>query len=60
MKTIRTIADIERLKEMGRIPLEYIKVIESEFVEWFEADGGGESTDRVRNATTGLHVSLGR
>ena len=35
--------DLERLKEMGRIPLEYVSVIESEFMNWFEAEGAGES-----------------
>lgn len=45
MITIRTIADLERLKEMGGIPLEYLSIIESEFLDWFEAEGTGESLD---------------
>lgn len=43
MKTIRTFADIEKLKEMGTIPIEYVTAIESEFLDWFEAEGTGES-----------------
>lgn len=43
MKTIRTIADLKRFKEMGSIPLEYVTAIELEFVDWFRAEGTGES-----------------
>lgn len=43
MKIIRTIADLERLKEMGSIPPEYISVVECDFMDWFEAEGTGES-----------------
>ena len=47
MIRIRRISEIERLKELGRIPLEYVKAIESEFVTWFEAEGTGESLIEV-------------
>lgn len=43
MKTIKTMADLESLRRMGRIPLEYVNAIESEFLNWFEAEGAGES-----------------
>lgn len=43
MKTIRTIKDLEKIKEMGRNTLEYVAAIESEFMTWFEAEGTGES-----------------
>lgn len=45
MKRIRKITDIEELKEMGSIPLDYVTVIESEFITWFEAEGVGDSLD---------------
>lgn len=47
MKTIRTIADIEELKGMSSIPNEYVSVIESEFNDWFEAEGTDESPMKV-------------
>ncbi|UGB30587.1 hypothetical protein [Metabacillus sp. B2-18] len=39
MKMIQTIADIKELKAMNSIPLGYLKVIENELINWFEAEG---------------------
>ncbi|MBG9550261.1 hypothetical protein [Cytobacillus firmus] len=42
MKIIQCIADIEELKSRSTIPLPYLNIIETEFFEWFEAEGNGE------------------
>lgn len=42
MKIIQTLSDIEELKARGDVDLNYLKVIEEEFINWFESDGNGE------------------
>jgi hypothetical protein len=48
MKMIQCIADIEELKERGNLPLAYLKAIEQQFLEWYEAEGEGESLTSFR------------
>ncbi|URM33403.1 hypothetical protein LLY41_02660 [Cytobacillus firmus] len=43
MKMIQCIADIEELKARNTIPLPYLQMIESEFLNWYEAEGFDES-----------------
>ncbi|KMY55627.1 hypothetical protein AC623_18225 [Bacillus sp. FJAT-27231] len=40
---IQALADIEALKVFSILPLPYIKVIEEQFLEWYEARNNGES-----------------
>jgi hypothetical protein len=48
MKRLQTIADIEELKTRGNIATSFLNVIESEFMDWFEAEGTGESLTSFR------------
>jgi hypothetical protein len=43
MKRIQTIADVEVLKGNINIPKDYLEIIETEFMNWFEAEGIDES-----------------
>lgn len=45
MKRIQTLLDIEVLKSRESLPSGYISVIETQFIEWFEADGENDSLD---------------
>lgn len=58
MKQIQCIADIEELKARSNLPLPYLKAIESQFLEWFEAEGAGESITsfRLPNESCIYHV----
>ncbi|MED0665950.1 hypothetical protein P4T04_06415 [Bacillus badius] len=51
MKMIQTLADIEVLKVWSTLPLPYIKVIEQQFMERYEAEGNGESITAFRLPT---------
>ncbi|PKG24282.1 hypothetical protein [Niallia nealsonii] len=42
MKIIKTLSDIEELKARGNIDFNYLKALEEEFINWFEAEGNGE------------------
>ncbi|WP_433744952.1 hypothetical protein [Falsibacillus pallidus] len=43
MKIIQCLADLEELKSRSTIPISYLRVIETQFLEWFEAEGADES-----------------
>ncbi|WP_108672461.1 hypothetical protein [Peribacillus acanthi] len=51
MKLIQHLSDIEELKARGSIPIEYLKQIETEFLNWYEAEGMRESLTEFRLPT---------
>jgi len=48
VKIIQSIADLEELKARGTIPLPYVKIIEKEFLDWYEAASACESIKSFR------------
>lgn len=58
MKIIQTLSDIEELKARGNVDLNYLKIIEEEFINWFEAEGNGESLTsfRLQNDSCMYHL----
>jgi hypothetical protein len=48
MKIIQTIADIEELKARSTIPFIYLKEIEAQFLEWYEAEGEDDELVKFR------------
>ncbi|MFD2443706.1 hypothetical protein ACFSO7_06875 [Bacillus sp. CGMCC 1.16607] len=42
MRIIQTIADIEELKARTFFPLPFLRAIETQFLEWYEAEGNEE------------------
>lgn len=58
MKIIQSIADIEKLKERSALPTKYIKIIEDQFLEWYESENEGEPlvSFRLPNHTCMYHL----
>jgi hypothetical protein len=48
LKIIQTLSDIEELKARGNVNLNYLRVIEEEFINWFKAEGNAESLTSFR------------
>lgn len=48
LKIIQSIADIEELKARNNLPLAYIRIIETQFIDWYEAEGSREGIRNFR------------
>jgi len=59
MKTIKTMADLKRLKEKGELGKAYMNFLEEYFLQLFESFGEGEDLDSFRLERDGYIVILG-